>query len=68
MINLIEYLDKPTNLKVFFKKPDETMPNITYNHYGVIAKETLPGNNIRLIKENGEALINWDNVNQIITL
>lgn len=67
MINL-EYLKEPINLKVFFAKvPNE--PSITFNHYGVIAKETLPNNFVRLIKNNGqEALLNMANVNQIITL
>ena len=68
MINL-EYLEAPINLKVFFHKPENDQRNLTFNHYGIIAKETLPNNFIRLIKNNGhEALINMANVNQIITL
>ncbi len=65
----IEYLDKPINIKVFFNKPDPSNPQpITYNHYGVIAKEKT-GNWLRLIKNNGmEALVNLDNVNQIVTI
>lgn len=57
------------NIKIFFVKKEEEWPNLTYNHYGIVKTEPLPGNWLRLIKKNEEeALINMDNVNQIITI
>jgi hypothetical protein len=64
----METLDKPINIKIFFKVPPENARPMTYNHYNVIAKEKT-GNWLLLLKDNKEeVLINLENVNQIITL
>jgi hypothetical protein len=55
------------NIKVFFNVQDNEKKQ-TFNHYGVIEQETK-GRWLHLYKQNGEeAIINMDNVNQIISL
>ncbi len=55
------------NIKVFFKKP-ENEPNVTYNHYGITDIKRV-GNVITLLKGGEEvAVLNWDNVNQIVNI
>lgn len=55
------------NIKIFFKKPPDE-PNITFNHYG-ITDIKRNGNIITLLKDEQEvAVVNWDNVNQIVEI
>jgi hypothetical protein len=59
------------NIKIFFKKP-ESEPAITFNHYGVTELERKDSMLLVHKDNDGEdyiaAIVNWDNVNQIVEI